>query len=221
MVTDTFFPVSVERLGLIVQDTPMHDEGQQVADELIEVEELVEDELDAEQETETDAEPAAEVGIDAVDDEAAADDFQVCVVGHQLESEPGPGPGPSLGPFCSDILSWLRCCRLVTRLVASRSSRKRTASLRRALLLSPLRIIGSYVWPCARLMPILRTLRITLSSDERRGAIFLSFLPPLSLSLFLFLSARLSLLLHSDDLAVTVTVNVCRTTATAQGGEEV
>lgn len=99
MVTDTFFPVSVERLGLIV---PMQDEGQQVA-ELTEVEELVEDELDAEQETETD-EPAPEVGVDVVD-EVAADDFQVCVVGHQPESEPGPGPGPSLGPFCSDILS--------------------------------------------------------------------------------------------------------------------
>lgn len=142
MVTDTFFPVSVERLGLIVQDTPMQDEGQQVA-ELAEVEELVEDELDAEQETETD-EPAAEVGVDVVDDEVAADDFQVCVVGHQLESEPGPGPGPSLGPFCSDILSWLRCYKLVIRLAASRSSC--AASLRRTLLLSPLRIIGSYVW---------------------------------------------------------------------------
>lgn len=151
MVTDTFFPVSVERLGLIVQDTPMQDEGQQVADELVEVEELVEDELDVEQETETDAEPAAEVVdevVDEVDDEAAADDFQVCVFGHQPESEPGPGPGPSLGPFCSDILSWLRCCRLVIRLVASRSSRKRTASLRRVLLLLPLRIIGGYVWLC-------------------------------------------------------------------------
>lgn len=144
MVTDTFFPVSVERLGLIVQDTPMQDEGQQVADELVEVEELVEDELDAEQETETDAEPAAEVVVDEVDDEAA-DDFQVCVLGHQPESEPGPGPGPSLGPFCSDILSWLRCCKLVIRLVASRSSRKRTASLRRALLLSPLQIISVVV----------------------------------------------------------------------------
>jgi len=89
----------------------MHDEGQQVA----EVEEFVEDaELDAEQETETDAEPAAvAVAVDEVDDEAATDDFQVCVLDHQLESEPGPGPGPSLGPFCSDILSWLRCWRLV------------------------------------------------------------------------------------------------------------
>lgn len=135
MVTDTFFPVSVERLGLIVQDTPMQDEGQQVADELVEVEELVEDELDAEQETETDAEPAAEVGVDEVDDEAVADDFQDCVVGHQVESEPGPGPGPSLGPFCSDILSWLCCCKLAIRLVASRSSRKRTASLRQGPLI--------------------------------------------------------------------------------------
>lgn len=151
-MTDTFFPVSVERLGLIVQDTPIHDEGQQVVDELIEVEELV-DELDAEQETETDV----EVGVDEVDDEAAADDFQVCVLGHQLESEPGPGPGPSLGPFCSDILSWLRCCKLVIRLVASRSSRKCTASLRRALLSSPLRIIGNYVLLCqflARSVPL-------------------------------------------------------------------
>lgn len=157
MVTDTFFPVSVERLGLIVQDTPMQDEGQQVADELAEVEEFVEDELDAEQETETDAEPAAEVGVDEVDDEAVADDFQVCVFGHQPESEPGPGPGPSLGPFCSDILSWLRCCKLVIRLATSRSSQNRTASLRRALLLSLLRIIGSYVWGYARSMPISRS----------------------------------------------------------------
>lgn len=91
----------------------MQDEGQQAADELAEVEEFVEDELDAGQETETDAEPAAEVGADEVVDEAAADDFQVCVFGHQPESEPGPGPGPSLGPFCSDILSWVRCCKLV------------------------------------------------------------------------------------------------------------
>lgn len=135
MVTDTFFPVSVERLGLIVQDTPMQDDGQQVADELVEVEELVEDELDAEQETETDAEPVAEVGVDEVDSEAVADDFQDCVLGHQVESEPGPGPGPSLGPFCSDILSWLRCCKLAIRLVASRSSRKRTASLRQGPLI--------------------------------------------------------------------------------------
>ena len=123
MVTDTFFPVSVERLGLI--ETPMQDRGQQVADVLVEVEELVGDELElVAQETETDAGPAAE-GAE-VDDEVAAavaaddddaDDFQVCVDGHQPESEPGPGPGfrhspiscasfgPSLGPFCSDILS--------------------------------------------------------------------------------------------------------------------
>lgn len=120
----------------------MQDEGQQVADELAEVEEFVEDELDAGQETETDAEPAAEGGVDEVVDEAAADDFQVCAFGHQPESEPGPGPGPSLGPFCSDILSWVPCCKLVVRLATSRSSQKRTASLRRALLSSPLRIIG-------------------------------------------------------------------------------
>ncbi|KMQ97675.1 hypothetical protein RF55_1983 [Lasius niger] len=103
----------------------MQDRGQQVADVLVEVEELVGDELElVAQETETDAGPAAE-GAE-VDDEVAAavaaddddaDDFQVCVDGHQPESEPGPGPGfrhspiscasfgPSLGPFCSDILS--------------------------------------------------------------------------------------------------------------------
>lgn len=107
MVTDTFFPVSVERLGLI--DTPMQDKGQQVADVLVE-EELVGDELDVAQETEMDAEPVAEVEVDdevavAVVDDDDDDDFQVCVGGHQPESEPGPGPGPSLGPFCSDILS--------------------------------------------------------------------------------------------------------------------
>lgn len=95
-------PDSVERLGLIVQETPTHDERQQVADELVDVDELVVDELDATQETETQAEPAIEVEIDEVDDVAVADDFQVCVVlCHQPEeSEPGPGPGgPSLGPF--------------------------------------------------------------------------------------------------------------------------
>lgn len=107
MVTDTFFPVSVERLGLI--DTPMQDRGQQVADVLVEVEELVGDELDVAQETEMDAQPATEVEVDdevaaAVADDDDDDDFQVWV-GHQPESEPGPGPGPSLGPFCSDILS--------------------------------------------------------------------------------------------------------------------
>lgn len=110
MVTETFFPVSVGRLGLI--DTPMQDRGQQVADVLVEVEELVGDELElVAQETETDAGPAA-AEVEA-DDEAAAvatddddvDDFQVCVADHQPESVPGPGPGPSLGPFCSDILS--------------------------------------------------------------------------------------------------------------------
>lgn len=109
-MTDTFLPVS-ERLGLI--DTPIQGKGQQVADVLVEVEELVGDELDVTQETETDAEPAVEVEV-AVEDEVAAataddddddDDFQVCVADHQPESEPGPGPGPSLGPFCSDILS--------------------------------------------------------------------------------------------------------------------
>lgn len=104
----------------------MQDEGQQVADEIVEVEELVADELDAAQDTET--EP--EVEVDEFD-ETAAVDFQVCVDGHQPPSEPGPGPGPSLGPFCSDILSWSRCCALlVIRLAASRSPRKRTASLR-------------------------------------------------------------------------------------------
>lgn len=97
----------------------MQDEGQQVAGELVEVDELVADELDAAQETETDAEPAAEVEVDEVDDEAAVDDFQVCVGDHQPESVPGPGPGPSLGPFCSDILSWSRCDRLVIRLAVS------------------------------------------------------------------------------------------------------
>lgn len=105
MVTDTFFPVSVERLGLI--DTPMQDRGKQIADVLVEVEELVGDELDVAQETEMDAEPAAKVEVDdefAVVDDDDDDDFQVWV-GHQPESEPGPGPGPSLGPFCSDILS--------------------------------------------------------------------------------------------------------------------
>lgn len=108
MVTDTFFPVSVERLGLI--DIPMQGKGQQVADVLVEVEELVGDELDVTQETETDAEPAAEVEVEVAaaaddDDDDDDDDFQVCVADHQPESEPGPGPGPSLGPFCSDILS--------------------------------------------------------------------------------------------------------------------
>lgn len=109
MVTDTFFPVSVERLGLI--DTPTQGKGQQVADVLVEVEELVGDELDVTQETETDAEPAAEVEVEdevaaaTADDDDDDDDFQVCVADHQPESEPGPGPGPSLGPFCSDILS--------------------------------------------------------------------------------------------------------------------
>lgn len=114
----------MERLGLIVQETPMHDEEQQLADELIElVDELVVDEpLDVAQETETDAEPttaaaaaaATAVEVDEVDDVVAADDFQGCVGGHQpADSEPGPGPGPSLGPFCSDILSWLRCCKRV------------------------------------------------------------------------------------------------------------
>lgn len=142
MVMDTFFSVSVERVGLIVHDTPMQDEGQQDADEIVEVVELVEDELDAVQETETDAEPAADVEVEEVD-ETAADDFQACVGGHQPESDPGPGPGPSLGPFCSDILSWLRCCTLVIRLAASRSPRKRTASLQRNLLFSSLRIIES------------------------------------------------------------------------------
>lgn len=132
---DTFFSVSVERVGLIVQDTPMQDEGQQVADEMVEVEELVAAELDAAQETETDAEPAAEVEELDEFDETAAVDFQVCADGHQPPSEPGPGPGPSLGPFCSDILSWSRCCALlVIRLAASRSPRKRTASLRRGPL---------------------------------------------------------------------------------------
>lgn len=147
---ETFFSVSVERVGLIVQDTPMQDEGQQFADEMVEVEELVEDELDVAHEMETDAEPAAEVEVEKTVDEAVADDFQVCVGGHQPESDPGPGPGPSLGPFCSDILSWLRCCTLVIRLAASRSPRKRTASLQRTPLFSPLRIIGSYVRGCAR-----------------------------------------------------------------------
>lgn len=127
---ETFFSVSVERVGLIVQDTPMQDEGQQFPDEMVEVEELVDDELDVAQEIETDAEPAAEVEVEETVEDAVADDFQVCVGGHQPESDPGPGPGPSLGPFCSDILSWLRCCcTLVIRLAASRSPRKRTASL--------------------------------------------------------------------------------------------
>jgi len=135
-VTDTFFPVSVERLGLIVQEMPMHDEGQQFAEELVEVEELVVDEPDAEaHETEMDAEApavaAAAVEVDEVDDVAATEDFHACVGGHQAASEPGPGPGPSLGPFCSDILSWLRCCKLVIQHATSRSRRERTASLRR------------------------------------------------------------------------------------------
>jgi len=142
----------VERLGLIVQEMPMHDEGQQFAEELVEVEELVVDEPDAEaHETEMDAEPpaaaaaaaaavaaaAAAVEVDEVDDVPATEDFHVCVGGHQADSEPGPGPGPSLGPFCSDILSWLRCCKLVIQLATSRSRRERTASLQRIPSPSP------------------------------------------------------------------------------------
>lgn len=177
---DTFFSVSVERAGLIVQDTPMQDEGQQVADEMVEVEELVADELDAAQETETDAEPAAEVEVEEFD-ETAAVDFQVCVDGHQPPSDPGPGPGPSLGPFCSDILSWSRCCALlVIRLAASRSPRKRTASLRRTPPVhTPPRIIGSCVCAAVRdrdadLSSRLPCLRVAEKQKGERPVVFLS-----------------------------------------------
>lgn len=118
----------------------MHDEGQQLPDELVELLELVVDELDAAQETETDdAQPAVVLEAEEADDDVAVvpDDFQVCVGGHQPDSVPDPGPGPSPGPFCSDILSWLRCCKLVIRLAASRSRRKRTASLQRTPSLLP------------------------------------------------------------------------------------
>lgn len=161
---DTFFSVSVERLGLIVQDTPMQDEGQQVADEMVEVEELVADELDAVQDTET--EPAAEVEVEEFD-ETAAVDFHVCVDGvHQPASDPGPGPGPSLGPFCSDILSWSRCCALlVILLAASRSPRKRTASLRRTPSVhTPPWITGSCV--CAAVNDRCRSLRVSSISSR-------------------------------------------------------
>lgn len=112
VVTDTFFPASVERVGLMVQDTPMQDDGQQVADE-IEVEVELVEVLDTAQDMETVAEAATEVEVEEIDEAVATDDFHVCVDGHQFESDPGPGPGPSLGPFCSDILSWLRYCTLV------------------------------------------------------------------------------------------------------------
>lgn len=107
-MTETFFPVSEERVAVMVQDGPPGPPGleeQQLVDEVADVVVARED-VEVVQEAETEAEFSEMV--EQVDEEAAAVQefvFQDCEVGHQPGPGPGPGPGPSLGPFCSDILS--------------------------------------------------------------------------------------------------------------------
>lgn len=130
-MTETFFPVSEERAAVIVH--PPGVEGQQ----LVEVGEVV---VAREEEVEVvhvEAETEAELSdaVEPVDEEAAVQEFafQDCEAGHQPGPGPGPGPGPSLGPFCSDILSWSIRRTLVTRLGVSERSRNLAASWKEPL----------------------------------------------------------------------------------------
>lgn len=133
VVTETFFPVSQERAAVIVHDGPPGVEVQQLVEEVAEVV-VAKEEVEVVQDEETEAElsGAAELTelADVADVEAAVQEFvfQDCEAGHQPGPGPGPGPGPSLGPFCSDILSWLFCRTLVTRLGVFGWSRNPAAS---------------------------------------------------------------------------------------------
>ena len=105
MVTETFFPVSVERVAVIVHECPPGVEEQQVDEDVAEVV-VAREEVEVVQDAETEAELSG--AVELVDDEldVAEFAFQDCEeAGHQPGPGPGPGPGPSLGPFCSDILS--------------------------------------------------------------------------------------------------------------------
>lgn len=130
VVTETFFPVSEERAAVIVH--PPGVEEQQLVEEVGEVV-VAREEVEVVHEAETEAELSG--AVEPVDEEVAVQEFvfQDCEAGHQPEPGPGPGPGPSLGPFCSDILSWLICRTLVTRLGVFERSRNPAASWKEPL----------------------------------------------------------------------------------------
>lgn len=118
-MTETFFPVSEERAAVIVQEGPLAGvEEQQLVEDVDEVV-VGREEVDVVQDAETEAELSEAAEPAELADEEAEQEFafQDCEeAGHQPGPGPGPGPGPSLGPFCSDILSWFFCHTLVTRL---------------------------------------------------------------------------------------------------------
>lgn len=131
VVTETFLPVSEVRAAVMVHECPPGVEEQQLDEGVAEVV-VAREEVEAVQGAETEAELSE--AVEPADEEADADAdaaelvFQDCEVGHQPGPGPGPGPGPSPGPFCSDILSWLPCGTLVTRLGPSGRSRDSAAS---------------------------------------------------------------------------------------------
>lgn len=105
VVTETFFPVSVERVAVIVHECPSGVEEQQLEEDAAEVV-IVREEVEVVQDAETEAELSGAAGPVDEEADAAVFVFQDEEPGHQPGLGPGPGPGPSLGPFCSDILSW-------------------------------------------------------------------------------------------------------------------
>lgn len=129
VVTETFFPVSEERAAVIVHPPGVEEQ------QLVEVGEVVvaREEVEVVHEAETEAELSD--AVEPVDEEVAVQEFvfQDCEAGHQPGPGPGPGPGPSLGPFCSDILSWSICRTLVTRLGVFERSRNLAASWKESL----------------------------------------------------------------------------------------